>query len=100
MKAHFSHPSVTSKVGADYKRRIAAVYTGAVILAAAETNGIGAVRMAELLTNYGEWLDDFSENAADGVGYDILVKRLTERGLYELFEALVPSEKEFRRTNK
>lgn len=80
------------------KRRIAEVYVGAMILAAAETNGIGSVRMAELLTNFGEWLDYFSENASSGVGYDILVKRLKERGLYELFDALVPSEEEFRRT--
>lgn len=93
MKARIRRPDDASN-----KRRIAEVYVGSMILAAAETTGIGSVRMAELLTNFGEWLDYFSENASGGVGYDILVKRLKERGLYELFDALVPSEEEFRRT--
>lgn len=64
------------------------------ILAAAETKGIGSVRMAELLTNFGEWLDYFSENNTDGIGMVVMRKRLEERGLLEVFESLVPSEKE------
>ena len=94
MRAHLSTPLVGARVGADYKRRVAAVYIGSMILAADETSGIGAVRMKELLTNFGEWLDYFSENEACDVGFDILVKRLKERDLYELFDALVPSEKD------
>lgn len=82
------------------KKLLTEAYVGSMILAAAETKGIGSVRMAELLTNFGEWLEYFSENASSGVGYDILVKHLKERNLYELFEALIPREEDFRRKIK
>lgn len=103
MKSHISRKSDTdiladklkSQIMAAYKRKTAAAYIGSMLLAAFETNGIGGKRMGELLDNFGEWLDYFCEYTADGVGYDILVKRLEERGLRELFEALMPSEEEF-----
>ena len=98
MKSHIRHTRKADNT--DGKKQITEAYVGSMILAAAETNGIGPVRMAELLTNFGEWLEYFSENASSGVGYDILVKRLKERNLYELFEALIPREEDFRRKIK
>lgn len=72
-----------------YKRRIINAITAAVMLAVNETWNIGEKRMCPMLDNLTEWLDYFSEYMNDGVGFEILEKRLTERGLYALYDELV-----------
>ena len=72
-----------------YKTRVTNAIIASVMLAVNETWNIGEKRMCPMLDNLAEWLDYFSEYMNDGVGFEILEKRLAERGLYALYDELV-----------
>ena len=72
-----------------YKTRVTNAIIASLMLAVNETWNIGEKRMCPMLDNLAEWLDYFSDYMNDGVGFEILQKRLAERGLYEIYDELI-----------
>lgn len=75
-----------------YKQRIVNTMTAALMLTVNETWNIGPKRMGSMLDNLTEWLEYFTEYMNDGVGVEMLEKRLAERGLLEIYLSLLPEK--------
>lgn len=96
MKSHIHKPEddarkIVVEEFADYKIRLTNSMTAAFMLAANEALSIGPKRMCLLLDVLAEYLEYFSEYSSDGVGFEILEKRLNERGLLEIYQMITRS---------
>lgn len=77
--------SEVEKIMAEQLNAFAACCAAAHLLAMDETPGIGHKRMAQTAENYSEWMRIFGQDAADGALIELIHKRLSERGLTEIF---------------
>lgn len=80
---------IVKEEAAEYKTDVMNMMTAVVMLSVNEAFNIGEKRMINLLNVLSEWLDYFRENQIDDVGFDLLIKRLKERGLYQLYQSVV-----------
>ena len=80
-----------------YKIRITNSMIAAVMLSANQTWNIGVKRMGNFLDNLTEWLFYFDDYMKDGVGFEILEKRLKEHGLYDMYKELILDEQSTQR---
>lgn len=80
---------IIKEEAAEYKADVMNMMTAVVMLSVNEAFHIGEKRMIDLLNVLSGWLDYFRENQIDDVGFDLLINRLKDRGLYELYQSVI-----------
>ncbi|MBQ1413216.1 MAG: hypothetical protein IIY93_08510 [Clostridia bacterium] len=85
MKEEYIPRSEVSRIIGQTLDEFAACCAAAQLLSMDETPGIGHKRMSVTARNYTEWMKIFGEDASDGALRELIYKRLSERGLLEIF---------------